>query len=552
MSHERKRRLAISCIFRFICRKITPILFDIVMVLCIIVGCGNKTGKSLKKNDPVRFSRVPKIVNNEGEMTEELTTRRRRAWLSAISRDDLTEEKLENERVCHRHFVSGQAGKRWDQFDVDWVPTLHLGHTKKPRQVDLQLDAERAERRKRRQEIIEKEISEKVKKLNEPGETIESVFCEIEETCTTESGQLQDGSGDDEEIGDVEMDCAGAKGVEGERETFVSEMTKETVDAATQTTEFEYLFCATKIQPFTEDYFKDSQDKTRFYTGLPDFDILITTLHFVSPYVTKKTKTLSPFQEFVMVLIKLRLNVPNQDLAYRFEISLSTVSRVFNAWMEVLDVRLSPLISWPEREELWRTMPRCFQYSFGKKTTIIIDCFEIFIDRPSNLLARAQTFSHYKSHNTVKVLIGVTPQGSVCFVSKAWGGRTSDKYLTEHCGMLKNLRPGDLVMADRGFTIEENLSLYQAKLAIPAFTKGKSQLDPISVEKTRGIANVRIHVERVIGLLRQKYSVLQSTLPIDYLLSSDKEGNKCCPMVDRLIRVCCALINLCPSVVPFE
>ena len=99
---------------------------------------------------------------------------------------------------------------------------------------------------------------------------------------------------------------------------------------------------------------------------------------------------------------------------------------------------LSPLISWPEREELWRTMPR----------------------------------------------------------------RTSDKYLTEHSGMLKNLKPGDLVMADRGFTIEENLSLYQAKLAIPAFTKGKSQLDPVSVEKTRGIANVRIHVERVIGLLR--------------------------------------------------
>ena len=107
-------------------------------------------------------------------------------------------------------------------------------------------------------------------------------------------------------------------------------------------------------------------------------------------------------------------------------------------------------------------------------------------------------------------------------------------------------------MADRGFTIEENWSLYQAKLAIPAFTKGKSQLDPVSVEKTRGIANVRIHVERVIGLLRQKYTVLQSILPIDYLLCSDKEGNRCCPMVDRLIRVCCALINLCPSVVPFD
>ena len=63
----------------------------------------------------MKFSRVPKIVKNEGEMIEELMTRRRRAWISAISRDDLTDDKLENERVCSRHFVSGQAAKQWDQ-----------------------------------------------------------------------------------------------------------------------------------------------------------------------------------------------------------------------------------------------------------------------------------------------------------------------------------------------------------------------------------------------------------------------------------------------------
>ena len=48
-------------------------------------------------------------------MIKELTTRRGRAWTSAVSRDDLTDDKLENERVCSRHFVSGQAAKQWDQ-----------------------------------------------------------------------------------------------------------------------------------------------------------------------------------------------------------------------------------------------------------------------------------------------------------------------------------------------------------------------------------------------------------------------------------------------------
>lgn len=84
----------------------------------------------------------------------------------------------------------------------------------------------------------------------------------------------------------------------------------------------------------------------------------------------------------------------------------------------------------------------------GKKVNVIIDCFEVFINRLSGLYARAQTFSSYKDHNTVKVLIGITPQDSLSFVSKAWGGRTSDKFLTENCGILKNILPGDLVLAD--------------------------------------------------------------------------------------------------------
>ena len=113
-----------------------------------------------------------------------------------------------------------------------------------------------------------------------------------------------------------------------------------------------------------------------------------------------------------------------------------------------------------------------------------LHCLEVFIHRPSNLLARARTWLSCKHHNTVKVLIVITPQSTISYVSQAWGGQTSDKFLTVNCGILNKLLPGGLVLADRGFTIAESVMFQQAQLAIPSFTKGKDQLDPVDVEKT--------------------------------------------------------------------
>ena len=97
-------------------------------------------------------------------------------------------------------------------------------------------------------------------------------------------------------------------------------------------------------------------------------------------------------------------------------------------------------------------MPECF-VQFGKKVAVIIDCFEIFINQPANLMARAQTWSNYKHHNTLKILLGTTPQGVVCFVSEPWGGRVSDKLLTEKSKFCQRLLPGNIVLADRALIL---------------------------------------------------------------------------------------------------
>lgn len=293
---------------------------------------------------------------------------------------------------------------------------------------------------------------------------------------------------------------------------------------------------------------KDDNKKVKHLTGI-DYDTLMTVYGLVEAHITERaTSALTKFEKLMLVLMKLKLNLSLQDLAYRFKISRSCASKVFLDIIHVLFIRLKCLILWPEREELQMSMPMEFRRYFGVKVSIIIDCFEVFIERPSNLLARAETWSNYKHHNTVKFLIGITPQGAVSFLSKGWGGRTSDKHVTEHCGLLDKLLPGDIVLADRGFDIKESVGLNFAEVKIPAFTRGKSQLSPLELETTRKIAHTRIHVERVIGLVRNKYTILQSTIPIDYLHCRID----CVPTIDKIVTVCCALSNLCESVVPFN
>ena len=74
----------------------------------------------------IRLYRVPAVVTNQGPEVEELSIERRRLWISAISRDDLTEKILNNDRVCDQHFHSGTAAPLWDRHNIDWVPTLNL------------------------------------------------------------------------------------------------------------------------------------------------------------------------------------------------------------------------------------------------------------------------------------------------------------------------------------------------------------------------------------------------------------------------------------------
>ena len=117
----------------------------------------------------------------------------------------------------------------------------------------------------------------------------------------------------------------------------------------------------------------------------------------------------------------------------------------------------------------------------------------------------------------------------------------SDKVITQQCGFLEKVEAGDIILADRGFNVHDDIAIQGARLVTPASTRGKSQLPREDVEKSRQIARAHIHVEHIIGQLRKKYTILQGTLPITLICHpSDKDT----ATIDKILVVTSALTNI--------
>lgn len=176
------------------------------------------------------------------------------------------------------------------------------------------------------------------------------------------------------------------------------------------------------------------------YVGIPEWCIfkgIVTLIESVLPESPK----LSKISMVLMFFLKIRLNLFDEDIGDRFGVHKSTVSRNFHRVLDVMAVKTAHLLKWPDRETLRQTMPVSFR-RFFKKCCVILDCSEVFVERPSDLLARAQMWSNYKHHSTVKFLIGITPQGTISYVSDCVGGRMSDKEIVEKSSLLNYLLPG--------------------------------------------------------------------------------------------------------------
>ena len=229
--------------------------------------------------------------------------------------------------------------------------------------------------------------------------------------------------------------------------------------------------------PISCQIIKDNDEQCFLLTGLKK-DILQCLIIYLKTYHSETYRTGIPSEDqIILKLVRLRHDVTFEFLAYLRGIGKTTAIEYFWLLIDVMYATLKQLIQMADRDHFFDTILTVFKSKFPRLTSII-DCFEIFIESPRNLLARAQCFSQYKRHCTIKVFISCTPLGGINFLSKCWGGRASDIQTVRDSEFtaLKYHWPGDQILADRCFTLSKDFALNsETELLIPAFTRGKKQ-----------------------------------------------------------------------------
>ena len=149
---------------------------------------------------------------------------------------------------------------------------------------------------------------------------------------------------------------------------------------------------------------KDDNKRFQCFTGLPNY----------VPF-----KALFDYLEFFMVLTRLRCGLTLADLALSNNLCESTVSRIFTTWINLLYFHLKELC---QMLDYCDDLGKAEKFSKFPDRKVIVDCTEIFTQKPSSLKATKEIYSNHKSHTTFKFLVAINACDAIVYVSRAGMG----------------------------------------------------------------------------------------------------------------------------------
>ncbi|XP_078348406.1 uncharacterized protein LOC144633403 [Oculina patagonica] len=447
---------------------------------CCVPLCNNDQRKSSATGKKLKFFNFPK----DGQL--------RKAWIIAIRRDEGPLFKIQKDStlVCSEH------------FKTDEIQTTLAGRKRLRDQAVPSVFAWTKTTQQRPENVFQRR-----KKL-----------------------RFEKNASSDEEASKLEGSSVNSE------PTAEEQLKNRIAQLEEQIAELEEQVAVLSLEKFGLERFSKDPEQIKFYTGFGSYELLKSVFNWLQPYaknmatwsqvqrsgqspvdykrkagVETSTKcTLPLFDQFFLFLVRIKQGFPIEDLAVRFKVSPSTVSRVFLTWANFLYFMLGQVPIWPSKAQVRANLPDCFRATYPH-TCVILDCTEIKVQTPSSKVLNSEFYSSYKSHTTYKGLVGISPKGAVSFVSSLSQGSISDKEITRQSGILDLLEEGTEVMADKGFLIDDLLNKVNVKLAIPPFSGkskscskvGNKQFTSSEVSDTQEIARLRIHVERAIRRVKE-------------------------------------------------
>ncbi|XP_014677368.1 PREDICTED: uncharacterized protein LOC106817220 [Priapulus caudatus] len=296
-------------------------------------------------------------------------------------------------------------------------------------------------------------------------------------------------------------------------------------------------------QRFSATFFVNDPKGIHFYTGLENYAKFLFVFQTLGQaayhlnYFHRVSPSLPVIDQFFLTLVKLRQHMPNFAISRTFAISVNSVTNIFVTWINFMSHEWSELTWWPSQDLVYYFTPSDFRAKFPT-TRVILDGTEFPIKKPKNPLLQQATFSTYKNKNMAKVVVGGTPGGLISYVSDAYGGSASDRQIIERSGMQQMCEPGDSIMVDKGFNIQDLFVSANVFINIPQFFKNKNRLSISTILKYRKVASKRVHIERLIGLVKT-YKILEHRLnKTEIALASE------------ITTACCYLCNFRKCIVP--
>lgn len=234
--------------------------------------------------------------------------------------------------------------------------------------------------------------------------------------------------------------------------------------------------------------------------------------------------------QFFLTLWKLRKYPTDKELSLHFEANVKQVNNIFKSWIIFMSGQWSQIDLWPSKELVQYYMPDNFKSQYPN-TRVIIDGTELHVQGSSDPHIQQSTFSYYENVTTLKTLVGNTPRGLFSYQSELYGGSASDRQLVERSDLQNKCEPGDVIMADKGFRVQDYFAPHDVTVATPHFTKGRGYLPHSELMKDRQLAKFRVLVERIICLLKS-FKILSTTLKHNHI-----------PLAAEITRVCVMLCN---------